>query len=356
MEHSTNCREQFTEERARLLAALGEITAGGIIESSQHVGATSWPDAPEDATIDLALAVWPFPLEPARQAALEALGYTPLPTGEDAKVLRFRHRSGRWQVHVLTVGSREWADYVVLNEYLQADQTARQRYRAWRASLTAIEDAGKAKATYFMHLMPAANAWWIEQHGFAPLQAIVVELAGFERPWYISSGWALDLYLSRVTRVHHDVDVVIARHDQLALQKYMMARGWQFVTPLQGNLEPWPQHMRIELPRHQVHAHREGAFIDFLLTDLADGIWRYRRDPLIIRHGERMSLTTAEGIRYLAPELVLLYKSRNTSDQERSKDQHDFEQVYPHLEPERRAWLRWALLATNPQHEWLAEL
>lgn len=356
MADTNSWAEQFSQEQTRLLAALGTIPSGGIIESSQHVGATSWPDAPADAVIDLALAVWPFPLEPAQQAALAGLGYTALPTGEGAKVLRFRHHSGRRQLHVLTVGSQEWADYLVVNEYLQQEQTVRQRYQAWRASLAAGEDVEAAKATYLAQLQPAANAWWIEHHGFTPLQAVATELAGFDRPWYISSGWALDLYLGRVTRVHHDVDVVVARHDQLALQEYMMARGWQFVTPLQGKLEPWPRHMRIELPRHQVHAHRAGAFIDFLLTDLADGSWRYRRQPVIIRHSERMSLTTAEGIRYLAPELVLLYKSRNTSGQERNKDQDDFVNVYPNLEAERRAWLRWALVATEPQHGWLGQL
>jgi hypothetical protein len=159
-----------------------------------------------------------------------------------------------------------------------------------------------------------------------------------------------------VSRVHHDVDVVIPRLDQLALQHYMTGQGWRFMTPLKGRLEPWPLHMRLELPRHQVHAHRDGAFIDFLLSDIEAGVWRYRRDPTIIQTIERASLATDAGIPFLAPELVLLFKSKNTSDQERDKDQADFEKVQPHLEPERRAWLRWALLATDPTHPWLAQL
>jgi hypothetical protein len=32
------------------------------------------------------------------------------------------------------------------------------------------------------------------------------------------------------------------------------------------------------------------------------------------------------------------------------------ERVYRRLEPERRAWLLWALLATDPEHMWIKQL
>lgn len=80
------------------------------------------------------------------------------------------------------------------------------------------------------------------------------------------------------------------------------------------------------------------------------------RDPTIIQTIGRARMSTSAGISFLAPELVLLFKSKNTSGQERSKDQADFEEISAHLEPERRAWLRWALLATDPTHPWIAHL
>jgi hypothetical protein len=113
--------------------------------------------------------------------------------------------------------------------------------------------------------------------------------------------------------------------------------------------------MRLELPRHQVHAHRGDEFIDFLLTDMED-VWRYRRNPLVLRSREKMGLKNENGIPYLAPELVLLFKSKNTSSHERSKDRADFERTAPHLDPERRAWLYWALMATSPDHPWIRQL
>jgi hypothetical protein len=71
---------------------------------------------------------------------------------------------------------------------------------------------------------------------------------------------------------------------------------------------------------------------------------------------DRAGLRTSAGLPYLAPELVLLFKSKNTSGQPRDHDQSDFEQALPHLEPERRAWLRWALMASDPGHAWIDSL
>jgi hypothetical protein len=92
------------------------------------------------------------------------------------------------------------------------------------------------------------------------------------------------------------------------LQQYLAERDWKFATDLKGIVSPWPLHMRLELPRHQVHAHKQEVMIDILFTDLAHGVWRYRRDPSIIQTVERITQTTADGIRFLAPELVLLFK------------------------------------------------
>lgn len=353
--------EQFAQERTRVRAVLGELTEGGIVENLQHIGATSVPGLLAWPCIDIGLSVWPFPLEPHRQAALEALGYELIPGYEGAPEQRFRHTTGAFRLHIVDAGSGLWTDYLILRDYLRHDEEARlacsARKQAWAASAGA-QSAGDqtAKAQLFVQMLDTARQWWVNQHGFAPVEAVANELNAFGCPWYISSGWALDLFLGRVTRVHHDVDVVVARAYQLALQEHLTARGWKLMTPIQGRLEAWPAHMRLELPRHQVHAHRHGAFIDFLLSDIERGLWRYRRAPAILRTAERMCLYADGRIPFLAPELVLLFKSKNTSDKERRQDQADFEKVYVHLESERRAWLRWALLATDPEHAWIEQL
>lgn len=96
--------------------------------------------------------------------------------------------------------------------------------------------------------------------------------------------------------------------------------------------------------------------MDILISEIEHEVWRYRREPSIIQAVERIGLTTADGLPYLTPELVLLFKSRNTGPEERPKDQQDFERTLPHLHPAQRTWLCWTLLITEPEHPWLEQL
>lgn len=359
-DHDHHWQEQFAQERSRLLTALGELTEGGVVENLQHIGSTSVPGLPARPCIDVGLCVWPFPLESHRQAALEALGYERVPGYNGAPEQRCRHSTDDFQLCIVEAGTEFWTNHLIIRDYLRYNEDARQTYskqkQEWAES--GIDEAAyrEVKAQALRRMLDAAQRWWVSHHAFAPVEAIASELKEFPCPWYISGGWALDLFLGRVTRVHHDVDVVVSRIDQLALQEHMTARGWKLITPFEGRLEPWPPRMRLELPRHQVHALRDGAFIDFQMTDIEHGVWRYRRDPIVIRTTERVRLRTADGIPFLAPELVVLFKSKNTSDKERGKDQADFDEVYTHLEPECRAWLRWALTASDPTHPWIDRL
>jgi GrpB-like predicted nucleotidyltransferase (UPF0157 family) len=350
-------QEEAAQERSRLLAALRHFTEGGIVEDIQHIGATSVPGLTASPSIDLALAVSPFPLTAEALTVFAALGYRLAAGRADALEQRLDHTTGSFRLLVSESGSDEWMDHLLVRDYLRNDEEARRQYmthqRSWTALAGERPEATCAKAVLFAGLLARAQPWWIGHHGFGPVEAVTQELEGCGFPWYISSGWALDLFLGQVTRVHHDVDVVVARADQLALYEHMTGRGWKFVTPLHGRLEPWPAHMRLELPRHQAHTHRAGQFIDFLLTDMADSVWRYRRNPAAIRALDRAGLRSSQGIPFLAPELVLLFKSKNTGNRERDKDQADFERVYPQLAPEPRAWLRWALVATDPAHPWI---
>jgi len=344
-----NWKEQYESERDRLLEALSRVTDGGIVESIQHIGATSVPGMQGSPCVDVGLAVWPFPLEAGPKTRLEALGYQIVDGFTESPLQRFRHVSGLFQLFTLEPGVENWYDFILVSDYLRHNGKACDEVFAKKSN------AALDKSVLFAELLPDAHKWWIDHYSFAPLAVVTNELKEASFPWFVAGGWALELLAGRVQRVHHDVDVIIPRHSQFELQKYLLARDWKLITPFEKRLESWPPHMRLELPRHQVHAHRGDDFIDFLITDIHE-VWRYRREPLIIRALERMSLSTESGTPYLAPELVLLFKSRNTGNHERAKDQTDFERTLPHLEPERRAWLRWALTATAPDHPWISQL
>lgn len=355
-EYDPRWPRRYDAERARLMAALGALTDGGIVEGIQHVGATSVPGMAARPVVDIALAVWPFPLPGER---LRKLGYEVLPGYQAAPEQRFRHVRGVFQLHVVEAGSELWTDYGLFRSYLQHVEKAREAYATARDAAglglgEGPETGGKAEV--LPRLLGAARGWWIQHQGFGPVDAVASDLEGAPFPWYISSGWALDLFLGRVTRVHHDLDVLVSREDQLSLQQRLSGAGWKWVTYWEGCAETWPPATRLELPRHQAHAHREGEFIDFLLGDLHHGVWRYRRDPCVLRTVEAACLTTAEGIPFLAPEIVLLFKAHRKAEQVRAKDRGDFQAVAPHLDPERRAWLRWALIRTGSDPCWIDQL
>ena len=350
---------RFAGERARLLMALGALTEGGVLEAAEHVGATSMAGLVGRPSLDIALAVWPFPREDPPHAALENLCDTLDPASAGEPEQRFLDASGDTRLYVVASGSSQWTDYRLVREHLRHDAAARETYsvhkREWSVGGSET-DYEEAKRRWLDRLVEEARRSWIEREGFDPARRVVDELRELPIGWRIAGGWALDLFLRRVTRVHHDVDIVVSRADQLHLRAYLTGRGWKLVTPYEQRFSSWPEHMRLEAPRFQVHAHRDGAFMDFMLTDMEGGVWRYRREPSIVRDLSQMELRTDEGIPFLAPELALLFKSKTSDGQTREKDVADFEGIYPRLEPERRAWLLWALTAYAPDHHWIARL
>ena len=171
-------------------------------------------------------------------------------------------------------------------------------------------------------------------------------------PWAIAGGWAIDLALGRVTRPHADVDVAVLRRDQLALRAALP--GWRFQFARSGALVDWPAEQWLEHPVHEVHARSpDGTARVELLLDECEGIeWVYRRDAAVRMPIGRAFRPGPDGIRLLAPEIVLLYKSKAP----RPADEHDFGVARPLLDAEGRAWLRAAILRAAPAHPWAASL
>jgi hypothetical protein len=186
------------------------------------------------------------------------------------------------------------------------------------------------------------------------VRAVAEALAPLRVPWAVAGGWALDLALGRVTRRHADVDVAVFREDQAALRPALP--GWRFEVAVAGALVPWEEDARLELPVHEVHARpsagRTGPALEFLLNERDGADWVYRRDPAVRRPLERVLRAGPGGVRLLAPEVVLLYKSKAP----RAADEQDFAAARPLLDAEARAWLRAALLRATPDHPWAAAL
>jgi hypothetical protein len=182
----------------------------------------------------------------------------------------------------------------------------------------------------------------------------VAEALALGAPWAVAGGWALDLALGRVTRPHGDVDVAVFREDQDALRPALP--GWHFDVAVAGALVPWQPAARLELPVHEVHARppagRAEPALEFLLNEREGAEWVYRRDPAVRLPLARAIQPVPGGVRVLAPEIVLLYKSKAP----RAADEQDFLAAHPLLNAQARAWLRDALLRARPDHPWAAAL
>jgi hypothetical protein len=77
--------------------------------------------------------------------------------------------------------------------------------------------------------------------------------------------------------------------------------------------------------------------------------WICRRDETIRLPYAQIIETTPDGLPYLVPEIVLLFKAKHG----RPKDEADFAGVLPLLSPARRTWLADALVRVHPGHRWL---
>lgn len=178
---------------------------------------------------------------------------------------------------------------------------------------------------------------------------------GFGAPWWIAGGWAIDLFLGRQTREHGDIDLAVLRSDQPRLQRHL--RDWDVNVAHDGALTPWADGDWLVAPRWQFWVRRNAdaawAF-EVFLEDSRDGEWRFRRDQSIALPLERFGAATAEGIPIIAPEIALLYKAARAPENERNR--RDFAAAAPALDAAARAWLRDALAALYPGHEWIEQL
>ena len=127
------------------------------------------------------------------------------------------------------------------------------------------------------------------------------------------------------------------------------------MPPNRGTIVEWRQGERLELPIHQINAHRAGeseiAF-QVMIGEAEGGDWVFRRNPEVRQQIARMGFHPLWGLPYLAPEIVLLFKAKHLE----ARDRIDFDNALPMLNADARRWLRDAIEKTHPGHEWLNSL
>ncbi|HEY7400098.1 MAG TPA: hypothetical protein VH989_04270 [Actinomycetota bacterium] len=183
-------------------------------------------------------------------------------------------------------------------------------------------------------------------------------LEGVRAPWYVAAGWALDLFVGEQRREHEDLEVAVpaARFDEIA----DALRGYELFVPGRnesGDEIGWPLTTADEdLDEHHQTWVREpstGAWRMDVFREPSDGAdWVCRRDRRIRLPYREVVAHTRDGIPFARPEIVLLFKAKHVRD----KDEADFADIEPLLEPRARRWLQRSIALVHPGHAWLERL
>jgi hypothetical protein len=177
-------------------------------------------------------------------------------------------------------------------------------------------------------------------------------LAGVTAPWCVAAGWALDLFRGTQTREHGDIEIAIPAASFPEIRDRFP--GYAFDAVGSGRI--WESAAaEVLAATHQTWL-REPATGNYLLDvfrEPHDGeTWICRHDKTIRLAYGKVIRRTPDGIPYLAPELVLLFKAKHA----RPKDEADFDETVPHLTPAQRATLASLLARVHPGHRWLEKL
>jgi hypothetical protein len=173
-------------------------------------------------------------------------------------------------------------------------------------------------------------------------------------PWYVAAGWALDLFVGEQRREHEDLEIAVpnARFDEVA--ERLDGLEVFVITPPKAVPLSHARDRLFDTHQTWVREPRTGNWRFDVFREPSEGdTWICRREPSIRMPYGRLIESTADGIPYGRPEVVLLFKAKHAHQ---AKNQGDFAAVLPRLEPERRRWLRDALELVHPSHPWLAEL
>jgi hypothetical protein len=185
-------------------------------------------------------------------------------------------------------------------------------------------------------------------------EQIAQELVGFDRPWWVVGGWAIEA-ATGYRREHEDTDISLLSCDVPAFVRHLAGR-WHVWNNVGGVLHPLGgQWMDVEEPASQLWLRRNALspwVLDVPLTPDRDGRWSNKRLPDHVADVEDVTWLAAGGIRYLRTEIVLVYKA----PLRRPKDEPDFAATVPTLDASQRGWLREALLEVDPEHPWIGRL
>lgn len=157
--------------------------------------------------------------------------------------------------------------------------------------------------------IPDQEAW----NAWQPAE-LARRLIDIHLPWCVVGGWALDLWHGAQTRRHDDLEFTILREN---FGTFRQAFGdLAFYTAHAGVVEKLPEDQVAPSEVMQFWGYDRAAEswrVDMMIEPGTHESWAYKRDPTFKRPRAEMVMSTVDGIPYLNPSAVLLFKASRIS-------------------------------------------
>ena len=211
----------------------------------------------------------------------------------------------------------------------------------------------------------------------------------------ICGGFALDMFAGKELRPHGDFDIVVFKENKKDAVKFLMDNGWPVYGRFGGPEQPVTQylfHLIEDVTDNKwddcenMWAVKPGSFAEMYSVDRIPGVYSYKiNEPrlqgfdfielafdtregsdFVLKDSPRITLPMEkailhkDGVPYLAPEVVLFFKTDEASCNHpylKPKTETDFKAIMPLLPEERKKWLLDAIETAYPNgHDWLGGL
>ncbi|MEP6798144.1 MAG: hypothetical protein ABI890_08355 [Lapillicoccus sp.] len=198
-------------------------------------------------------------------------------------------------------------------------------------------------------------AFWRVYGPWEPLDLAGVTglLEGLGAPWWVVGGQAIEAF-SGVARAHEDLDISFFPSAFQAVREQVRGRydlwsnnGGTFRVVSDASPEPLDPLAQVWLREHALAP----WVLDAIPTPQVDGRWQSRRHDWFTAELDEVTwVDDSTGIRFLAPEVVLLFKA----GRQHPKDEIDLRSALPRMTSKQRELLRERITRAHPRHGWLA--
>lgn len=188
-------------------------------------------------------------------------------------------------------------------------------------------------------------------------------------------GYALDLFIGKPSRKHSDIDICSYEKDKSKITLLMKKSGWEIYEFLGQGIVHYINSIAdcqsgrnlmcirddCEIVRfypcekgknyflHEFFHNGMTSFnyLEFLFNESDGKDFIYGNN---VRRAMDKAILWRDNIPFLAPELVLLYKSKDTR---REENKYDYQITIPHMSEEQISWFNCSLdILNSSRHEW----